>query len=333
MLYLVYKILSPFLTAIVASMVLAYILHPVYRRVNRYIGNRNAAAIITAVIVIIIITIPLLFFLNALVSEANVIFIQTKQVLGDSNVFGEGCLPDATDVPCIISNYANNVLSNPQVKFYLRDFVAKATNFVLEQGSSFIFSLPKILMSIFVTIFTLFYLFKEGKGISNKIAQLMPFRLHHQKEVIRQVDEITYAVIYGAILIAIVQGTLGGIIFWIFGINSPVFWGLVMILFSFVPFVGASVIWFPAALITFAAGRPGAGLGIFLGGVFISWVDNIIRPKIVGKKAGIHPVLVLIGVLGGLATFGLVGGILGPLILALFITFLKIYHRERVQGY
>jgi predicted PurR-regulated permease PerM len=333
MLYLVFKILQPFLAAILTSMILAYILHPVYTRVNKHITNKNAAAITTALITILVLGVPTILLLSSLVEEADVIYLQARQVISDSPVFGAGCVPDSQDTLCAASSYINNFLQDSAVKFYLKDFFAKATDFILKQASSLIFSLPKLLLNIFVALFTMFYLFKEGRGIIDKITQLLPFRLHHQKEIMNQIDEITSAVIYGAIIIAVMQGTLGGILFWIFGISSPVFWGLVMILFAFIPFVGASLIWFPAAVIQIAIGNIWAGIGILIGGFIISWLDNLIKPKIIGSKAGIHPVLVLIGVLGGIAFFGLVGGILGPLVLALFITFLKIYHRERIQGY
>jgi predicted PurR-regulated permease PerM len=143
---------------------------------------------------------------------------------------------------------------------------------------------------------------------------------------------------YGSILIAVIQGALGALGFWIFGIESFFIWGMVMAIFALVPFVGTAIIWIPAALYLIAKGTTSGnmtlvwhGVGLLLYGVFIiSSADNLLKPKLIGDRAGMHPVVVLLGVLGGLSLFGFAGFLIGPLILAAMTSFADIYQKEKI---
>ena len=148
---------------------------------------------------------------------------------------------------------------------------------------------------------------------------------------------MAYAVIYGSIIIAIIQGTLGGIGFAIFGVPSPLLWGVVMIFASLIPYIGSSIIWFPAALMLIFNGYFNSeinpiikGILLILYGILIvGTADNILKPKIIGDKGGLHPVLVLLGVVGGLSFLGFIGMFVGPIILAMLVVFIKIYEEEK----
>ena len=159
----------------------------------------------------------------------------------------------------------------------------------------------------------------------------------YRKHVFKKLNDMAYAVIYGSIIIAVIQGTLGGIGFLIFGLSSPLLCGIVMIFASLIPYVGSSIIWFPAALIIIFDGYLNMettliikGILLMLYGIFVvGTVDNILKPKIIGDRSGLHPVLVLLGVVGGLTLLGFVGIIIGPIILAMLATFIKIYEEEK----
>ena len=150
-----------------------------------------------------------------------------------------------------------------------------------------------------------------------------------------------HAIVYGSIVVALIQGTLGGIGFWIVGIPSPILWGILMSLFALIPMVGTGIIWVPASLGMAAYGYLSGdtvmvwkAIGLFIYGVFvIAGIDNVLKPKIIGERAHVHPVIILLGVLGGLKFFGIVGFAVGPLILAIFITFLEIYEYEKKRGF
>ena len=145
------------------------------------------------------------------------------------------------------------------------------------------------------------------------------------------------AVIYGSLIIAIAQGTLGGIGFFIFGLPSPLLWGVIMVFASLLPYIGTSVIWLPASLFLIFNGYASMetalitkGILLMLYGIFIiGTIDNILKPKLIGDKSGLHPVLVLLSVIGGINFLGFIGVIIGPMIIAALVTFINIYEEEK----
>ncbi len=146
-----------------------------------------------------------------------------------------------------------------------------------------------------------------------------------------------HLLIYGYVVVALIQGLLGAFGFFIFGIHSPIFWGIVMTITALIPFIGTAIVWLPFALIKLFNGILanntneiiGGILFILYGTIIISGIDNVLRPKIIGDKAKVHPILILVGVLGGLSLFGFIGVVIGPLILALFVAFLTAYEENK----
>jgi len=183
----------------------------------------------------------------------------------------------------------------------------------------------------------MFFLFRDGEIFIDKIERIMPLKDKYRKHVFKRLNNMAYAVIYGTIIIAIIQGTLGGIGFLIFGLSSPLLWGVVMMFAALIPYIGSSIIWFPASLILIFSGYLNLettliikGILLMLYGIFVvGTIDNILKPKIIGDKGGLHPVLVLLGVVGGLSFIGFIGVIIGPIILAMLVTFIKIYEEEK----
>ena len=161
-----------------------------------------------------------------------------------------------------------------------------------------------------------------------------------KKEINRKISNVIYAVIHGTIILALIQGVIAAIGYWLIGgMDAPIFWGLMTALTALIPIIGTAMIWIPASLILvinsiIMSDTSGLVRGIALfayGALVISSIDNFLRPKIVGDRARIHPIIVLLGVFGGLVVFGLIGGIVGPLILALIVTFSGMY-RQYVLG-
>jgi predicted PurR-regulated permease PerM len=157
----------------------------------------------------------------------------------------------------------------------------------------------------------------------------IPLKQHHIDHIIKQFDNFTYATIYGNMITAIIQGTIGGLIFFMLGISAPILAGLAMAFFAFIPFVGTPIIWLPVALGLIFAGELTKGIALLLLGTFvISTIDNIIKPEIIGKRTNLHPLAVLLGIIGGIFAFGLIGIIAGPLIISLALSFIQVYYKE-----
>jgi predicted PurR-regulated permease PerM len=337
--FLSFMVVRPFVNSILASMVIAYIFYIPYKWLYKKIPNKTICALIMSVIIILLLLIPIGFVLKMSTEEAQYLYIRSKQKILSGDILGIDCGNGVQTRLCKTSMYIKAGLQKPDVQFYLKDILARTTTFIIDKTSEFIISLPKILLQIFITFFMVFYLLKQGPELAEKIRKLIPLSAVHQGHVYKKMKDTASAVIYGAIVVAMIQGMLGGIGFWVVGIKAPLFWGIIMAIFALVPFVGTAVIWLPASLLLTiqgaAEGNPviiWKGIGLFLyGAIIVGGIDNIIKPRIIGRKAGMHPVLILLGVLGGFYLFGFAGFLIGPMIIAASVSFLDLYEKERAN--
>ena len=336
-LVLSYQVIKPFLTALLTSCVLAYIFYPLYESLNKKLKRKNLSAFIISILIIILLAIPIIFLFTSISKESQFVYIRAKQIFTTGDVFRLGCAPEATGSVCTISNWFGDFVGQPNIRYHLEESIQKITTSVAQSASRFIFSIPAIILNIFVTFFTTFYLFRDGKKLVERIKRVLPLNHHYRKHIFHRLDEITYAIIYGSLLIAAVQGVVGSVGFYFFGVPSPIMWGILMAVTALLPFIGTALVWLPVSLVIILQGittsTPSTtlkGIGLLLyGALVISTIDNFLRPYIVGKKGGVHPVLVLLGVLGGIAFFGFIGFVIGPLVLAVFLILLEIYDKEK----
>jgi predicted PurR-regulated permease PerM len=213
-----------------------------------------------------------------------------------------------------------------QVADNVGQFLFSQTGWLISNGTRFVFYFG-------LMIFTMYYFFKDGETVVKQIKTLVPLSKEQVNRIFKQLREVIYATMYGGVVVALLQGLLGGILFAIFGISSPVFWGAVMALLSIIPFVGAFVIYIPAGMILIFSGSYVKGiLVIALGTIIVSQVDNVVRPLLVSGKTSMHPLLLFFSMLGGVALFGLLGIVLGPLIAAVFVTLLQILELKLHSG-
>lgn len=337
LLWIVFLIVRPFINSIFAGIIISYVFYPLYKQINRLFKKDGFSAFIASILVILIITVPFAFFLNTISKEAYVSYLVVKQKVISGDLFGIDCVNKENPL-CSVSGFLGDVLSDPKNRFYIEDTIQKTTTYILDNASNFIFSLPILLLNLFIIVFIMFYLFKDGKHVFDKIKRLLPFKRAYQEIIFKQFSDILYAVIYGQLLIALVQGILGGIGFFIFGIHSPILWGIAMAFFALIPFVGPPIIWGPIALMQVFTGMSqndslmitNAILLALYGALVVGTIDNILRPKVIGERGRIHPVLVLLGVVGGLKLFGIVGLVVGPIILAIFMTIVRIYEKKEL---
>lgn len=331
-----FLIIKPFLTALLTGMVFSYVFYPFYKKILSKISNKNASAFIASVLVVIVITMPLFFILNTISKEAYTAYILSRQKSSNVQLLSSECQP-ADKSACKLLNYFAEKVNDPQIKYYLDTTIKGATTRITGKISDILISVPVFMLHMFITLFVMFFLFKDGHLLINKVERLLPLKEKHRDRVLKKLNDMTFAVIYGSIAVAIIQGTLGGIGFFIFGLPTPLLWGLVMIFASFIPYVGSTIIWLPAALFLIFNGYTTAdstfvikGVLLIIYGVFVvGTIDNILKPKIIGEKGGLHPVLVLLGVVGGLQFFGFIGVMIGPILLALLVAFVNIYEEEK----
>jgi predicted PurR-regulated permease PerM len=220
-------------------------------------------------------------------------------------------------------------LSQMEPQHLLLKNIQQVSLFLFNQSSAILRGLSSFIIGFLFTLLSLYYFFKDGHRLFETLKEILPVPPKQRDLLFNRFQEMVIATIYGGILIAAIQGLLGGLSFWILGISSPVFWGTAMALLSFIPLGGTAFIWAPASLLFFIQGAFLKGLALLGIGVFvISMVDNFLRPFLVGTRTNIHPLLLLFAVMGGIQVFGMIGLIAGPLIATLCLTLIEIY----IQG-
>lgn len=332
-LYLSYRLIAPFLIAALAAIIIAFLVYPIYKWMNKKTKRRTLNAIILIIVLFLIVGIPLGFVLNSLVKDVFVTYVTIKQNLLSGELFPTAC---EKSLFCDLSYQANEFLSEPETRRYIQQAGDRVQSYLVTHGSSFLFALPAKIVEIFVFVVLLFYFLRDGKKFIEFTKSLLPLDKRHQEHLFKKTKETIYGVLYGQFLTAFIQGAIGAVIFYILGISAPLFWGVVMMFFSIIP-IGTWIVWLPASLsLAFDGITTGnniiiwkAGILFILGLFIISTVDNFVKPFLIGSKAKMHTALIIIGIFGGLKLFGLWGIFIGPLILTLLLAFFEIYKESR----
>jgi len=290
---LTFLIVKSFISSFLTSIVLAYLLFPLYNKLNKYIKNKSISAAIMLILLILIIIIPTFFFINALVKESLLIYNYVKS--GELNL-------DSS-----IYNALNKIF-----QYFLNEF------------SLIVINIPKFLVNVFITLFLFYYFLKDGDKLVEQIKSLIPMDNDHKLKVVNEFKNVTHSIVYGLILTAVIIGIISGIGFYFFKVSSPLFWAIIVIILTVLPGVGTFLVWAPIGILKIIQNDLFNGIGILIFGlIFISGLETILKPRLIGNKSNIHPALVVIGVFGGIKLLGFVGLFFGPLILVTFITFLK----------
>lgn len=310
-------LIKSMIVSIIGGCLLAYIFHPVYKKLSSWIKNRHVAAILMSLLLVLLVLVPIIFSANAIITE-SISFVHNARAI------------DLSDLESKVAAFTGKSIN---LDYYLRESAAKFSAIVAEWAQKFVLSLASKALSAFVMLFVMYYLFKDGEALVRKLEADTPLKSSIKQTLLKRFHEVTYATVYGLVLTAIVQGAFGALGFWLFKVPSPILWGLVMVVLAMIPLVGTALIWLPAALYKIILHDYFNGFGLLIFGILvIGSVDNLIRPKIIGSTGNIHPAIALLGVLGGLEVFGLFGLIIGPLILAITYVLVEIYISERKKA-
>jgi len=319
-LVLAFLIVRPFLVAILAAAALAYIFYPVYRYilsnlVPEILPQKTGAAIITCALIILIVLIPTAIITSVLTFELRNGYVFLQEYLRGPSL----TLP-------VLPPQVTRYLSDPQFKGLVADFAGQFLGWL----QNVFRGIPNLLLSLFITVFSTYYFLKHGKDLYNFFRGIFPLPEERYKQMLSRFDDLSRGMILGQIVVGIIQGVLAWAGFWYLGVPNPVLWGFLTAIISIIPLLGAAIVWVPIAIYLFVAGYfngnywPAITLLIY-GTFVISLVDNILKPKIVGERAKIHPLIILFGILGGIQLFGVPGILIGPLILTLFDLAIEIY--------
>lgn len=203
-----------------------------------------------------------------------------------------------------------------------------ALQYLLSQGANFSLTLVSNVVSFFLMLFMMFYFYMDGERMLARLIRWSPLRDDHERLLLQQFLTVSKATLKGILVIGIIQGAIGAVLFWAVGMHAPIFLGVLMIFASVIPAAGGGLVWFPASLYLLFTGHTVKGIVVLAVGVLvIGTVDNLLRPGLVGKDAKLHDLMVLMSTLGGLGLFGLPGFIIGPILASLFITLWTLYEQ------
>ena len=325
-------ILLPFYGAVFWGIVLAIVFAPLYRwflpRVRR---SRNAAALVTMAIILLIVILPLAFVAAALVQEGTGFFRRMQSgEISFARYFEQ--------ILAVLPAWVARILDS----LGLGDLGALQQRLIqgASQGGQTIatraFDLGQntldFIVSFFITLYLAFFLVRDGSGLSGRIWQAIPLDAESKRNFFAMFATVIRATVKGNILVAGVQGALGGLAFWYLGVHGAVLWATLMAFLSLLPAIGAALIWLPVAVYLLVTGEVWQGVGLMIWGTLvIGVVDNLLRPILVGKDIKMPDYMVLISTLGGMAIFGLNGFVIGPVIAALFMSAWDIFAKARKE--
>ena len=326
--YLSYQIISPFLVPISWAAVFSIVFYPVYAFISKHIKVKSIASSITVFLVVVMIVGPIIYASFLLVAELRKVGEYTSAAEGSeliktliwkiksspqyesvSSLVGEQNMPTVEQIMANLANLGKGLAEKLSVK---------VTN-LLSVGIDFLFM-----------TFTIFFLFRDGPGFLNKVRDYMPFSEEQKSRLAKQVKDMVASTVYGGVTVAIIQGFLGGLAFYVIGFTSPVLWGIMMSIVSFIPLLGTLGVWGPAAIYLLIRGEYLTGVGLIFYGTFvIGLVDNFLRPLLIGSRTKMPTIIIFFSVLGGIEAFGIIGLIMGPLIMAVFISVFEIFRHVK----
>ena len=307
--YFSYKIVQPYLLGMIGAIILAYIFYPVQFRLGKYVQNKNLLATLMLIIVTLVIIIPIILLGSALLSESFEFYHRFN-------------IDKITE---LMAKYISGDL-----EVYVKQILQNGFSLLLSFLPQFLLSLPQKIMTFFLVVLALFFSFRDGERIVNKTLKMIPLRERYSKQLLENFKITINAILHGLVIVSVLQGVVAMLGFYVFGVDSPILWGIAVAIIAMIPIIGPAVVWVPLVVIKLLTEDYFNAIGLTIYSViFLSIIlDTLLKPKLMGDKAKLHPVLVFLGVVGGLQVFGMMGAVLGPLVLVIFVQFIRFYAAE-----
>lgn len=317
LLVLSFLIVRPFLYSLVTGLLLVFIFNPLSDWLKKFIKNKNISAGILSIILIILIIVPIILLIPLIFKEV------TKIVLFSQSV----------DVIALLAEAFPSLFKSAEVFGGVRSvfdsFVRETTTNMLNSVSNLLLDFPLILAQLFVVLLTFFFVIRDKEKIIESVKELLPFPRIIREKIFQSTKDVTVSVIYGQVIIGLIEGAISSIGFFLFKVPNPILFSILITLAGILPAIGPTIVWIPLAIYLFATGNVVSGIGIIVFGLITGLVTNILSPLIVSKRTKMNPLVILLAMVGGLLLFGILGLILGPLIIGYFLIFLDIYKNKK----
>lgn len=315
-----FLLLKPILMSIITAIILAFLFVPLFNRINKKIKSKNATAAIVLIILLLIIIVPLWFLTPVLLNQSIEIFMASQKI--------DFVTPLKNIFPSL---FQSEQFSN-EIGSIVYSFVTNITNGAMNLISDLLLNFPTLLFQLIVVVFTFFFVLRDNEKFVSYIQSLLPFPKKVEKQLFKSSRDITFSVLYGQVVLGIIQGIFAGISFFLFGVNNALFLTLLACLAGIFPIIGTSIIWFPVGIYLFINNMAWPAIGVLFFGVIGWFIENAVKPMFISKRTNIHSSVILLGMVGGLFFIGLWGVVLGPLILAYLLIVLEIYRDKRIPG-
>lgn len=316
-------VFRPYLSLLAFGGVFAVVSRPLYLYILKKLKSETAAAFLTIVIIASLVILPSVFFFAALTAELGSLYSNISGYF-DNTSFSQMLLR------VVPSQFQGQI---PSMMDEGTRLVRGFADLLSRNLFDFFSNLLGMVFGFLVVLFSTYYLLKDGTKVKKEFLTLSPLGDEHDEEVFQRVIVTVRAVMTGILIVGLIKGVLSGIFYWIFGVPAPLFWGTMTGFASFIPIMGSALVTVPAIVYLLLIGKigPAIGLSIVAFGI-IGTIDNFLQPKLVESKTNIHPLLILLSILGGLQFYGFAGFILGPLTLAVTMSLVDIYKKE-FRGY
>ncbi len=326
-------ILSSFLMTIVVSAVMAGLFRPFYLELAaRLRGRTNTAAAITVVLTMLMVFVPIAAIATMVAGQAAGISNNVRPIIEksiNSPTYLDAQLRRLPGYDRYLKPYRAQILTKAG------DVVRSTGGFLVGSLQNTTLSTVSFIVNFFIALYAMFFLLIDGPGMLAAILDHLPLRADEKELLKERFLSITRATIKGTLVIGIIQGALTGVAFWVVGIPSVAFWTVIMIVLSIIPIVGGALIWIPACIVLFAMGAVGKAIGLALFcSLIVGSIDNLLRPRLVGRDTKMHDLVILFSTMGGLVAIGPLGFIIGPVLAGLFVTSWQIFgsaYREQLE--
>ncbi|HTG72446.1 MAG TPA: AI-2E family transporter [Terriglobia bacterium] len=311
-----FAIALPFMPYIVLAGILTYTLFPIYQFLSQRTGKPGLSAGLAIILALLVMILPTVYLVSELVDQVSGAYTTLK-----------------TDSLKQVGDYFSS-LTNGQVDFQeiLDAALDQVRQSIVGVAPNILGSISELLLGLFIMFFVMFYGFREGQGFITYLKELLPLETGLKDSLFHQMRTVTQAVLYGQVLTAVIQGALGGLGLLVCGVPNALFWGAIMMITAFLPLLGTPLIWVPAGVGLIMDGSMTRGILLLIyGATIVMNIDNFLRPRLVSGRSNVHPVLILIGVLGGLRVFGFVGMLVGPLVMAILVALIKFYEQNYMR--
>lgn len=322
--YLVYRIVEPFLVQLGWAVVLAICLDPLQERLQKRLGATRSALVLT-VLTVLLLFLPFVFAVTALVNEGGQIVANLQAQLADRGGAG-AWLHTAW---AWVRDKLPFLPPEEEAVARVTASVGDVARFTASRAGGVLAGALSVLVGLLITLFVLFFILRDARNYAATLQRLLPFGPAQNTRLVDLTRDLVSASVTATVSIAVLQGLIGGVGFALLGIEGAAVWGLVMGILSFLPLVGATLIWLPAAVWLLLSGSVGKGIALLaLGLVVLGNVDNVIRPLMLSGKSRMNTLVTLVSLMGGVSAFGFIGIVLGPLVAAVVTALVESYETE-----